>query len=52
MLIGAGEVVANDEVSLAIAGKQALGTTGLIIVTIAAAFSTSSAINSTLFATA
>ncbi len=52
MLIGAGNVVANDEVSLAIAGKQALGTTGLVIVTIAAAFSTGSAINSTLFATA
>jgi amino acid transporter len=52
MLIGADKVVANDEVALAIAGKQALGTTGLIIVTIAAAFSTGSAINSTLFATA
>ncbi len=52
MLIGAGTVVANEEVALAIAGKAALGTTGLIIVTIAAAFSTGSAINSTLFATA
>jgi amino acid transporter len=52
MLIGAGTVVANGEVALAIAGKTALGTTGLIIVTIAAAFSTGSAINSTLFATA
>jgi amino acid transporter len=52
MLIGAGKVVENEEVALAIAGKQALGTTGLIVVTIAAAFSTGSAINSTLFATA
>jgi len=52
MLIGAGEVVENGEVALAIAGRQALGTTGLVIVTIAAAFSTGSAINSTLFATA
>ncbi len=52
MLIGAGEVVENEEVALAIAGKAALGTTGLVIVTIAAAFSTGSAINSTLFATA
>lgn len=52
MLIGAGKVVENEEVALSIAGKQALGTTGLIIVTIAAAFSTGSAINSTLFATA
>lgn len=52
MLIGADGIVAHKEVALAIAGKQALGTTGLIIVTIAAAFSTGSAINSTLFATA
>lgn len=52
MLIGAGQVVKNEEVALSIAGKQALGTTGLVIVTIAAAFSTGSAINSTLFATA
>ena len=52
MLIGAGEVVKHKEVALAVAGREALGTTGLIIVTIAAAFSTGSAINSTLFATA
>jgi amino acid transporter len=52
MLIGAGEVVANDEVALAIAGRRALGIFGLAIVTVAAAFSTGSAINSTLFATA
>ncbi len=52
MLIGADEVVAHDEVALSIAGKEALGTTGLVVVTIAAAFSTGSAINSTLFATA
>lgn len=52
MLIGAGQVVKHEEVALAIAGEKALGTAGLVIVTIAAAFSTGSAINSTLFATA
>jgi len=52
MLIGADQVVQHKEVALAIAGRQAFGIVGLITVTIAAAFSTGSAINSTLFATA
>lgn len=52
MLIGADQVVEHQEVALAIAGQQALGTLGLVVVTIGAAFSTGSAINSTLFATA
>jgi amino acid transporter len=52
MLIGAPAVVANQEVALSVAGREALGTTGLVIVTTAAAFSTGSAINATLFATA
>ena len=52
MLIGADQVVQHKEVALAIAGRQALGTVGLVAVTIGAAFSTGSAINSTLFATA
>ena len=52
MLIGADKVVHHKEVALAIAGRQAFGTIGLVIVTIAAAFSTGSAINATLFATA
>ncbi|AOS97387.1 Inner membrane transport protein YbaT [Microbulbifer aggregans] len=52
MLIGADGVVQHEEVALAIAGREVLGTTGVVIVTIAAAFSTGSAINSTLFATA
>lgn len=52
MLIGADQVVQYKEVALAIAGQQAFGTVGLIVVTIAAAFSTGSAINATLFATA
>lgn len=52
MLIGADQVVQHKEVALAIAGRSAFGTVGLVVVTIAAAFSTGSAINSTLFATA
>ncbi len=52
MLIGADQIIQHQEVALAIAGRQALGTFGVVIVTIAAAFSTGSAINSTLFATA
>ena len=52
MLIGADQVVQYKEVALAIAGQKAFGTVGLIIVTTAAAFSTGSAINATLFATA
>lgn len=52
MLIGAGQVVKYKEVALSIAGQQAFGTVGLIIVTIGALFSSGSAINATLFATA
>ncbi len=52
MLVGADNIVQNQEVALALAGRQALGMLGLILVTVAAAFSTGSAINSTLFATA
>ena len=52
MLIGADQVVQHKEVALAIAGQKAFGTVGLIVVTIAAAFSTGSAISATLFATA
>lgn len=52
MLIGADQVVEHQEVALAMAGREALGIFGLVLVTVAAAFSTGSAINSTLFATA
>ncbi len=52
MLIGADQVVEHQEVALAVAGRQAFGLTGLVVVSIGAAFSTGSAINSTLFATA
>ncbi|MCB0595050.1 MAG: amino acid permease [Lewinellaceae bacterium] len=51
MLVGAETLIQKEEVALSIAGKQALGTAGLILVTIAAAFSTGSAINATLFST-
>lgn len=52
MIIGADTVIENKETALAVAGEQIAGTLGLIVVTVAAAFSTGSAINSTLFATA
>jgi len=52
MLVGAGTIVDKKEVALSIAGQHALGLTGLVLVTIAAAFSTASAINATLFSTA
>ena len=52
MLVGAETLIQEKEVALSIAGKKAFGITGLIVVTIAAAFSTGSAINATLFSTA
>jgi hypothetical protein len=51
MLVGAQALVEHREVALAIAGQQALGMSGLVLVTVAAAFSTGSAINATLFST-
>lgn len=51
MLVGAETLVEQKEVALSIAGKKALGTAGLILVTVAAAFSTGSAINATIFST-
>ncbi|WP_240704759.1 APC family permease [Croceicoccus sediminis] len=52
MLAGAPEIVAKEEVALAQAGRAALGAFGFVAVSIAAAFSTASAINATVFATA
>lgn len=52
MLAGAREIVAKEEVALAEAGRAALGQFGFIAVSLAAAFSTASAINATVFATA
>jgi amino acid transporter len=51
MLVGAETLIQEKEVALSIAGKQALGIIGLVLVTVAAAFSTGSAINATLFST-
>ena len=52
MLAGAPEIVRQEEVALAVAGRQALGITGFIAVSVAATFSAGSAINATVFATA
>ncbi|WP_338468557.1 APC family permease [Novosphingobium sp. ZN18A2] len=52
MLAGAEQIVIHKEVALAEAGRDALGTFGFVAVTIAAVFSTASAINATVFATA
>jgi hypothetical protein len=52
MLISDGVIAAKKEVAFALAGEQALGNFGLWAATIGAAFSTSSAINATLFSTA
>jgi len=51
-IVGADKLVERQEVALAAAGQAALGTVGMILVSIAAAFSTASAVNATLFATA
>lgn len=52
MLVGAKTIVGKKEVAIAVAGREALGAWGLGLATIAAAFSSGSAINATLFATA
>ena len=52
MLTGTKAVIENGEVALSLAGKQAAGTAGLLFVTVAAALSTASAINATLFSSA
>jgi amino acid transporter len=52
MIVGADTIVEQKEVALSVAGEVAMGLTGLILVTIGALFSTASAINATLFATA
>lgn len=51
MIVGAETLIEKKEVALSVAGQKMLGTFGLIVVTIAAAFSTGSAINATLFST-
>lgn len=52
MLTGTKAVIEQGEVALSLAGQAALGMPGLIAVTVAAAFSTASAINATLFSSA
>jgi len=52
MLTPTAEIIANGEIALATAGQAALGLAGLLAVTAAAAMSTGSAINATLFSTA
>jgi len=49
---GAGQLVAQKEIALAAAGQVAFGIIGKVLVSIAAVFSSASAINATLFATA
>ena len=51
-IVGASQLVAYQEVALAAAGQAAFGTVGKVLVSIAAVFSSASAINATLFATA
>lgn len=52
MLVTAGALIEHKEVALSYAGQAAAGQAGLIAVSVAAVFSTASAINATLFATA
>ena len=52
MLAGASEIVGQEEIALAIAGRDALGNFGFYAVSLAAVFSAASAINATVFATA
>lgn len=49
---GASTLIKFKEVALSIAAQNSFGFTGLLIMTISAAFATSAAINSTLFSTA
>lgn len=52
MLAGAPAIVDQEEVALALAGREAFGLAGFVAVSIAATFSAGSAINATVFATA
>ncbi|GAB4253360.1 MAG: hypothetical protein Kow00129_14340 [Thermoleophilia bacterium] len=51
-LVGAGTLVEQKEIALVAVGREAFGFVGVVLVSVAAAFSTGSAINATLFATA
>jgi hypothetical protein len=52
MILGADTAVEQKTVALSVAASKVLGQAGLILMTVAAAFATSAAINSTLFSTA
>lgn len=52
LLLGESTIIENKEVVIAILGRKAFGFVGFVLASIAALFSTSSAINSTLFSTA
>ncbi len=52
MIAGAGTVIERKGVALSVAAEQAVGAPGLWALTVAAAFATSAAINSTLFSSA
>lgn len=52
MILGADRAIEGKTVALALAAEQRFGTPGLVAMTVAAAFATSAAINSTLFSTA
>ncbi|WP_417887893.1 APC family permease [Zunongwangia sp.] len=52
MLAGALTIISQKQVSLSVAAQDALGTPGLIVMTVAAVFATAAAINSTLFSSA
>lgn len=52
MLIGAATAIEEKQVALSVAAEAAVGTPGLVVMTVAAAFATAAAINSTLFSTA
>ena len=52
MIAGANTIVDQKEVALSVAARQAVGLPGLVVMTVAAAFATAAAINSTLFSTA
>ena len=52
MIAGAQPVIEQKTIALSVAAEDAAGLTGLVAMTVAAAFATSAAINSTLFSTA
>lgn len=52
MLAGSSAVIEQGTVALSVAADALLGTPGVVVMTVAAAFATTAAINSTLFSTA